>query len=164
MTVKVAPSAYNDIVIFYENAMKAHPNTFGPDDAIDAIENTYQSIIDKVNSSMMSGKEPLLSSLNDGNTIELSTKKKGKAFWYFTLYLDNDSAVIENAWHYSNASNRAYRRGDVNPSAPLSADNRQRQRNKNLKETYESMGFSIPNYALRKIIKESINDILRQFI
>lgn len=163
MAVKVTPSAYNDIVTFYENVMKAHPNTFGPYDAISAIENVYQSIIGEANRSL-TGKEPLLLSLNDGKTIELSIKKNGKAFWYFTLYLDNGDSIIENAWHYSNASNRAYRRGYVNPSSSLPADDRQLQKNKNLKETDDSLDFDIPISVLRKIVKESINEILHQFI
>lgn len=145
MVINITFDAYNDIVTYYDNVLLAHPNTFDSNNAIQAIDEVYDGIIDRINGIIGNEREPLLQALNNGNTIELSFDKNGKRIWYFTLRIDGECAIVENAWHYTNASNRAYRRGSVNPNASISQDDRTNQRRKTITEK-----------QLRSIIRETI--------
>ncbi len=152
MTIDITTDAYEDIVTFYDNVMLAHPNTFGITDATDAINEVYDGIINRINEVFGNEREPLLKTINDGNTIELSVDKRGKRIWYFTLRLEkeNDLAIVENAWHFSNASNRAFRRGTSNPIAPISDDDRTAQERNRINE------------FIQKTITETIRTFLRR--
>lgn len=153
MNIRLTNEALNDISTFYRSAMKAHPNTFGVDDAHNALDSVYNAIISQINSSCINGKEPLLKQFNDGKTVEMSISKNGKAFWYFTVRLEGDVAVVENAWHYSNASNRAYRRGEADTTAPLSSDGRKQQNPMVLKELKMK---EIVQEVVRKVLSENV--------
>ena len=149
MEIHITNEAYQDIVTFYNNVMLAHPNTFDITDANNAVDEVYNGIITRINGVIGNEREPLLQSLNNGSTIELSFDKGGKRVWYFTLRKEGGCAFVENVWHYSNASNRAYRRGSANPNAPLSQDDRSNQGRKTITEK-----------QLRSIIRESIERLL----
>jgi len=85
MEIHITNEAYQDIVTFYNNVMLAHPNTFDITDANNAVDEVYNGIITRINGVIGNEREPLLQSLNNGSTIELSFDKGGKRVWYFTL-------------------------------------------------------------------------------
>lgn len=149
MGINITNEAYEDIVTYYDNVMSAHPNTFDINDATRCVDEVYDGITSRISGIIGNEREPLLQTLNNGNTIELSYDKREKREWYYTLRFENGIALVENAWHYSNASNRAYRRGVSNPNAPLTQDDRTNQIRRTITES-----------QLRGIIRESIKRIL----
>ena len=82
--------------------------------------------------------------------VELSTKCP---IWTFTLRFDktNGEYYIDNAIKGDNVSNRAHRRGNSTPNAPLSTDDRTTQGKKPVKES-----IVLSESTLRKIIRESL--------
>ena len=149
MEVNITNEAYNDIATFYDNVMIAHPNTFDINDAARCINEVYDGITSRINGIIGNEREPLLQTLNNGNTIELSCEKRGRREWYFTLRFENGIAIVDNAWYYVNASNRAHRRGVSNPNAPLTQDDRSNQ-----------IRRTITEHKLRNIIRKTLRRVL----
>lgn len=125
--VLISQEAINDVATFYANTMVAYPNTWTQEMVDNQIEKVILAMENIVITTLKGERTPLLQSLNDGKTAELWIEKKGKRLWYFSVRKTNEDYLIENAWYYSNASNRAYRRGCSNPNADVSLDDRSKQ-------------------------------------
>lgn len=160
--LKITNDAVDDVVTFYYNALMKYPNwTIAEanrqiDIVLDLIENT---IVD----GLKGNKTPLLSSLDNGATAEMNIKRGGHPYWYFTVqYIDGDY-IVENAWHYSNASNRAFRRGVSNPTANPSLDDRRNQgKLEELDRQNNKHRVFLSESRLRNIIRECIRRVLRE--
>lgn len=126
MTYKVIVrlNAINDIGAFYRNTVRRYPNTWTIQDAIAQAD----KVIDEMSSAIIKGlngqRTPLLVELQSNGTVELYTRDKR---WYYTVRLERENAIIENAVYKGNESNRAYRRGSSTPHAPLHLDDRRNQ-------------------------------------
>lgn len=155
--VNITPDAVNDISVYYYNVMKKYPNTWTIDAVYDQVDKTIDAIGARANEiisllplTQAISLNPLLVQLQTNGMVELSTKRP---VWTFTLRFDNANGeyYIDNAIKGSNVSNRAYRRGNSAPNAPLSLDNRAIQGKKPIKEI-----IVLTESALRKIIRESL--------
>ena len=122
--VRITNDAINDVYTFYGNAIIAYPNTWTRTNATSYAD----AIIDEMASSIIDGlsgeRAPLLTNLRSRGVAELYTRNRQ---WYYTVRLQDGFAIIENAVYTRNESNRAYRRGMVSPTAPLSLDDRRNQ-------------------------------------
>lgn len=122
--VRITSNAINDIGTFYRNTVRKYPNTWTFSKAILCAH----TVVDEMATSIINGlngeRTPLLTNLRSKGVAELYTHNKQ---WYYTVRLQDDYAIIENAVYTKNESNRAYRRGRVNPTAPLSLDDRKYQ-------------------------------------
>lgn len=146
--VIVTQEAINDVGTFYGNVAKKYPNTWDENKVQNAINKVLNSMNSIVINSIQGERKPLITNLQDGSKVaELSLKANGKRYWYFTVRIDGDNVYIENAIYSKNESQRAYRRGKNNPTAPISADDRTTQQR-------------ITEIQLRNIIKESIKKVL----
>lgn len=146
--VIVTQEAINDIGTFYGNVAKRYPNTWDEVKVQEAINKVLEGMSNVVISSLQGERKPLLTTLQDGsNVAELSLTSRGKRYWYFTVRIEGENVYIENAIYSKNESQRAFRRGRSNPTAPLSSDDRSTQQR-------------ITESQLRRIIKESIKRIL----
>ena len=125
--VLISQAAINDVATFYANTMIAYPNTWTQEMVDKYIEKVISAMEQTIITTINGQRTPLLQSLNDGKTAEMWIENNGKRWWYFSVQKRNDDFVIENAWHYANASNRAYRRGTANPNADASLDDRTNQ-------------------------------------
>lgn len=146
--VVVTQEAINDVGTFYGNVAKKYPNTW--DD--NRVQQAICKVIDGMNSvvikSLQGERKPLITTLQDGSKVaELSLTSRGKRYWYFTVRIEGENILIENAIYSKNESQRAYRRGKSNQTAPLSADDRSTQQR-------------ITESQLRRIIQESIKKVL----
>ena len=147
MEVVITTDAQNDIQTYYLNVMRKYPNTFTYENAIEQSDNVYDAIVSSAQNIVVK-KEPLLDTLKDGVTIE-PTKAEGVP-WYYTVRIDNDLIVVENAIHENNMSNRAFRRGSSNPTANLSNDDRSNQKL-----------LEIDSKTIRRIISEVIHRFIK---
>ena len=156
--VNITPNAVNDISDYYYNVMLQHPNTWDiadvynqVDKVIDEIENEANRIIKQL--SFVHGQvlSPLLNALKRDGMVETFVKKSK---WQFTLRFNesDNEYYVDNAVKGGNMSNRAYRHGVSNPTAPLSNDDRQSQ-----VKMWESHSTSrLSSKELRQIIVECI--------
>ena len=147
MVVVITNEAQNDIQTYYLNVMRKYPNTFTYENAIEQSDNVYDAIVSSAQNIVVK-KEPLLDTLKDDVTIE-PTKAEGVP-WYYTVRIDNDLIVVENAIHENNVSNRAFRRGSSNPTANLSNDDRSNQKL-----------LEIDSKTIRRIISEVIHRFIK---
>lgn len=165
--ITISNLAIEDIATFYGNALLAHPNTLDSNKVDEFIEWALDEI-EKEAIKQTSGKTPILQSLNDGKTIELAIRRKGKIIWYFSMRrTDESNFIVDNAWHYLNASNRAYRRGVSNPDAPLSNDARNTQRIIKCNSQYNTMKTNkrvvrLTESKLKNIIVEAVKAVLNE--
>ena len=142
--VIVTQEAIDDVGTFYGNVAKQYPNTWDDEKVQNAINNVLDGMNSVIITSLQGEKKPLLTTLQDGsNVAELSLVSRGKRYWYFTVRIDGENIYIENAIYSKNESQRAYRRGKSNHTAPLSADDRTTQQR-------------ITESKLLEIIRESI--------
>ena len=142
--VIVTQEAIDDVGTFYGNVAKQYPNTWDDEKVQNAINNVLDGMNSVIITSLQGEKKPLLTTLQDvSNVAELSLVSRGKRYWYFTVRIDGENIYIENAIYSKNESQRAYRRGKSNPTAPLSADDRTTQQR-------------ITESKLLEIIRESI--------
>lgn len=164
MTVRITNEAIDDIVTYYHNARKFLGDSVWPyDRIITYIDKTCDAIRDAAEK-LTTGNEPLLDTLNDGKHVEgFSTADKT---WYFTAYIDGDEIVVDNAVKSTNMSNQAFRRNKQNHNAPLSRDERFRQkktlRKKDIGENIMKRRriIRITESRLRKLIHEAIKEVL----
>lgn len=122
--VIISQKAINDVATFYANTLLRYPNTWTQEMVDNNIEATIKGMESIVIETLQGQRTPILQQLTNGQTAELITQNKR---WYFSVQIQNDNVIIENAWYRTNASNRAYRRGRANPNADLTQDNRQNQ-------------------------------------
>lgn len=146
--VIISQEAINDIATFYANTLLRYPNTWTQEMVDNNIETTINGMESIVIKTIQGQRTPILQQLNNGQTAELITKNKR---WYFSVRMENENVIIENAWYSSNASNRAYRRGQSNPNADLTQDNRQNQ------NRIKSEGIE----RIDAVISEIINNYLK---
>ena len=153
MTVNLTTNAIQDIATFYVNTRKQYPNTWADEDVDNAIDKTIDSIVNAA-LSYVTEREPLLNQFKvEGITEPVPTNDKK---WYFTAKIENDIIVVDNAIYCTNMSNRAYRRGNSSPEAPLSDDDRQNQE-------YVGSGKGIENSSIiSRIVLETINQYLKR--
>ena len=153
--VLISQEAINDIATFYANTLLAYPNTWTQEMVDKSIEKTIHEMEQRIITTINGQRTPILQSLNNGKTAELYIKRKGKRLWYFSVQLVNGNYVIENAWYYANASNRAYRRGIATPDADASLDDRKNQ---------GKVLTTDNKISIRQIITEVINSYLKRNI
>lgn len=148
--VIVTREAINDIGTFYGNTMIQYPNTWDEAMVQYYINETIDSIEQTIITTLSGTRKPLLQTLQDGSQVgELFTQKGNKRLWYFSVRIVGENVYVENAWYYTNASNRAFRRGQQTPNTNLSLDDRNNQ--ERLKEQ-----------IISRIITETINTFLRR--
>lgn len=174
MEVVITPNAAEDIYSFYANAASAHPNTLPITEAISQYCKVLDMITDAAQS-YITEREPLLNTLKEQGVSEPMPTSDKK--WYFTLKIEGEQLVVDNAIYTKNMSNRAYRRGSSNPTANLKDDNRQNQRyigsgksfenssvirrwNVINEQTHNCAIIRLTEKELHSIIKESVSRIL----
>lgn len=160
--INITSEAIADISEYYQNVMQKYPNTWDAarvkrqiDVVVDDIEIESNRIVSLLNHNIHGiVKSPLLKSLQTYGAVEAFAKK---THWQFTLRYDKeaDEFYVENAIKGENMSNQAFRRGNTNPSSPLSNDERKKQ-----KKLWESLGVPISKYELETVIQEAITDAL----
>lgn len=123
-SVRITRDAIRDIYTFYGNTVIKYPNTWTAQDAIVHADAVIDEIVNAIINGLNGQRTPLLTALRTNGTAELYTNDRR---WYYSVRLENEFAIIENAVYKSNESNRAYRRGRVNPIAPLFLDDRRNQ-------------------------------------
>lgn len=152
--------AINDIGTFYGNTARRYPNIWDYSMVTRYITDTINAMSQTAIEKLRGERQPLVNTLNNGVRAELFICRKSKRVWYFTAEPINSSVddinkesdiLIDNAIYYANESNRAFRRGRQNPSAPLGDDDRRNQRILECKIT-ESKLCSIISETIRRIL------------
>lgn len=119
--VKITSEAISDVYVFYGNVSIKYPNTWTVHDAIAQAD----KVVDEISSAIIEGldgyQSPLLVYLQTNGMAESSTEDNN---WYYTVRLEGEYAIVENAVYKGNESNRAFRRGTAKPNFPLNKDHR----------------------------------------
>lgn len=170
MKVVITPNAAEDIYSFYANAASAHPNTLPITEAI----SQYCKVLDMITEAaqtFITEREPLLNTLKEQGVSEPMPTSDKK--WYFTLKIDGEQLVVDNAIYFKNMSNRAYRRGNSNPTANLKDDNRQNQRYIGSGKSFENSSISRrvnvlnehnPNYTVIRLTEKELHSIIKESV
>lgn len=123
-SVKITRNATDDIYTFYGNTLLWYPNIWTVDNAIRQANKVLDEMVSTIINGLNGKRTPLLVNLQTNQTVELYTKDKR---WYYTVRIEEENAIIENAVYTGNESNRAYRRGTSSPNSPLELDDRRQQ-------------------------------------
>lgn len=137
--VTITSKAIKDITRYYRNVARNYPNTWTAANVEAYSHKTIEDIqkdAEYITTHAVAKQQtmnPLLSQLQANGMVEATTRDKK---WSFTLRYDETECVyyVDNVVRGANMSNRAYRRGTVEPNAPLSIDDRNNQSRKKLKE------------------------------